>query len=476
MVFAGSRRTHDMTDPLPIVPFTGPVSGRIQLPGSKSITNRALVLAALAPGTVTLENVLQSRDSRIMIEALRALGIDVEEGEASDRVTVHGQAGQLPVAEASIDVGNAGTAARFITALVATRAKGQFALDGDLAMRERPIVGLLDALHALGAEVQFGGTPGFFPFTITARGLRGGTVDLDASDSSQMLSALLMVAPLADQSVTITAPMVRLPFVRITLAVMQAFGVRVEADEAARSYRIEAGNAYRVPGGGTYRIESDVTSSTYFQALPLVAGGRIELHGLQPETIQGDAAFTGVLRDLGLQVDRQASRWVAAAGPGPSLPQPATSILDIDFREFSDTFLTLAAISPLIGRTLRIRGIAHTRRQETDRVAGILNELRRLGQEAEYDEFADALIIHPDRKALVDCVRDARGAGEPLIVQTYEDHRFAMSFAILGSHDLLGDGESWLQIADPACCRKTFPRFFDELDMLRKTSAATVTP
>ena len=397
-------------DQLPIKPFTKPVRGSVTLPGSKSITNRALILAALGTKTVTLRGALFSRDSRIMVAALQALGFKVETDEPALTIRVEGRGGEIPVREAKIDVGNAGTAARFLTAFVCLRPDGVYHFDGDEAMRRRPIGALLDALEMQGAKASSRS----FPFTLQTAGLPGGKVLLDASESSQMLSALLMAAPHAKSPLTVQlkGEAGSKPFVMMTEQMLKQFAA----------------------GPTSYDIEGDASAGSYFLALPLVTGGSLTLANYGG-TLQGDVKF----RDV-----------VAAVGQ-------ARHAVDRNFREFSDTFLTLAAIAPLLDGPTKISGIAHTRKQETDRVAGMARELKKLGQHV--IETEDSLEIHP--RPLVSGVT----------IETYHDHRFAMSFGILGCHDLRRNGQPWLTINDPACCAKTFPDFFAVLESLRVQSA-----
>jgi 3-phosphoshikimate 1-carboxyvinyltransferase len=438
---AASKSTLPPT--LPITPFTRPVRGSVELPGSKSITNRALILAALSDRTVTLRGALFSRDTRIMIAALRALGFAVEFDESALTITITGRGGVIPAREARIEVGNAGTAARFLTAFVCLRPDGIYHFDGDEAMRRRPIGALLDALASQGARADSRS----FPFTLRTAGLPGGEVALDASESSQMLSALLMVAPHARTPLTVrlTSEAGSKPFVEMTEAMVKQFS----------------------PAPAVYDIEGDASAASYFLALPLVTGGELALpnyHG----TLQGDFKFREVLAEVGLTVSG-ALLPGASSTSGRKAPPTAESVfvcgatrgvrhhgVTRNFRQFSDTFLTLAAIAPLLDGPTFISGIAHTRKQETDRVAGAANELRRLGQHVIEQE--DSLEIHP--RPLVSGVE----------IETYHDHRFAMSFGILGCHDLHGDGRPWLTIKDPACCAKTFPAFFDLLARLRAGS------
>ena len=447
--------THPLPDILAVRPFTRPARGGVALPGSKSLTNRALLLSALCDGTVTLTGALFSEDTRIMAEALRRLGFGVEEDEASHRIRVEGRGGRIPAAEAELFTGLAGTAARFLTALCASAKGGVYRIDGVAQMRRRPMRGLLEALRALGADIRCTGEEGFLPIEIRASGLRGGPVSIDASESSQMLSALLMVAPLAERAVVAT-PVggLRMPFVRMTLRQMAQFGVAgASGDEACGSLAVDPAG-YRSPGA--YPVEPDATAASYFAALALVAGGSLRLDGLvrADRSLQGDVRFLDVLAKCGAVVqDDDDGISVSFA------PFGRRRGVSHDFSGFSDTFLTLAALAPLLEGPTRILGISHTRRQETDRVAGMATELRRLGQEVV--ETEDSLEIRP------------RPLRKGVTVETHGDHRFAMSFAILGCRDVRGDGTPWLSIGDPACSAKTFPGFFGLLDSVRAKSAET---
>jgi 3-phosphoshikimate 1-carboxyvinyltransferase len=422
---------------LPIQPFTRPVRGDVVLPGSKSLTNRALLLAALCETPVQLSGALFSEDTHLMAEALRKLGLTIAADERAGTLLVSGQNNRF-VSGGSVElfVGLAGTAARFLTALCAAAPRGVYRIDGVPQMRKRPMQGLIDVLRNLGADVRCLGEEGFFPLEIHAHGLAGGTVTIDASASSQLLSALLMVAPLARGPVDVNlASGVRWTFVEMTARLMEEFGVRTASSPDRTRFRVEPGS-YRSPNG--YGIEPDATAASYFQALPIVTGGQLSLPGLRPPGagLQGDAAFALVLERVRV---RSSDR-----------------LIEENFHEISDTFLTLAAIAPLLSGPTKITGIAHTRKQETDRVAGMARELTRLGQHVV--ETEDSLEIHP---------RPLK-TGET--IETYGDHRFAMSFGVLGCHDLLRNGQSWLAVRDPGCCAKTFPHFFELLETLRQKS------
>ncbi len=448
-----------LPDLLPITPFTRPVRGDVVLPGSKSLTNRALLVAALCDQPVTLTGSLFSEDTQLMGAALRQLGFAVTEDPARNEIRVEGRGGDIPATQADLFVGLAGTAARFLTALCAAAPRGVFRLDGVPQMRKRPMKPLLDALRALGADIRCPGVEGFFPLEVHARGLTGGTVELDASESSQLLSALLMVAPLAQGDVHVTLRgSVRWSYVDMTAQVMTAFTPDEKplvSRRDAQSVTITArSHAYRRTGG-LYAIEPDASAASYFLALPVVTGGRLSLLGAQDAKrgLQGDTEFADVIRAVGAEVTATGDGLDVAFARGG-----ARGGLDRNFKAISDTFLTLAAISPLLTGPTRISGIAHTRKQETDRVAGMARELTRLGQRV--IESEDALEIHPQPLR----------AGET--VETYHDHRFAMSFGVLACHDLRGDGQPWLTIRDPACCAKTFPHFFELLEALRQKSLA----
>lgn len=455
-----------MSESLPIFPMTRDLNDQVVLPGSKSITNRALILAALAEGRTVLEGALFSRDTRIMLAALKVLGFDCSVDETKHTIDLLGLGGRIPEKAATIDVGNAGTAARFLTAFLALEVGGRYRMDGDPAMRTRPMSGLLDALVALGAaEFEFHGEQGHFPFTLHAKGFQGGGVDVDAQASSQILSALLMVAPLGGAEVTLRCPGVRPSYVEITLKMREAFGASAVHASESGDYVLPP-EGYQVPGSGRYAIEPDISAASYFLGLCLIQGGRLEILNLGPNPLQGDACFVDVLSHHGLRVDADRDRWIAAC-PQPNAIQRGHR--EIDFNPISDTFLTYAALAPLLGGSVRICGIEHTRHQETDRIAGMAQELSKLGQLVK--EEPDALTIRPKPNELRARALKARNEGKLIEVDTYEDHRFAMSFGILASYDLLGDGQPWLAINDPSCCGKTFPAFFDVLSELRASGS-----
>jgi 3-phosphoshikimate 1-carboxyvinyltransferase len=449
---------------LPIKPFTRPAAGSVSLPGSKSITNRALILAALSDGPVTLRNALFSDDTLIMLTALKKLGFNISADEKSNEINIVGLNGDIPCGEARLHVGNAGTAARFLTAFICLKDKGNYYLDSDDAMKIRPMEDLLNALVSQGVEVDYEGKNGHFPFKLKTHRLIGGRIEIDASASSQFLSALLMVAPFAFKDTTIEtkATRVRKPYVYLTERMMNHWGQSISSDNHYQVTRIKAQVNYHYDKGH-YDIEPDTTAASYFIVLPLLTDGEVKVKGFNLDNnlkdslisqvfLQGDTRFIDVMENANL---------ISYASKGDIIFHPGSSNKGIeqDFNEFSDTFLTLAAISPLLEGKTRITGIGHTRHQETDRISAMAAELRKLGQKVIDDD--DSLEIHPNRSSLIEKAQNG------VTIETYNDHRIAMSFAILGCANLLGSGKPWLRIKDPYCCAKTFPRFFDVLERLR---------
>jgi len=452
-----------MSPTLPIRPFSMPARGVAQVPGSKSITNRALLLAALAAGETVLTGALFSRDTRILITALLALGFEVAADESAQTIRIVGLGGRIPKSQAQLHVGNAGTAARFLTAFLALAPQGVYELDGDEAMRARPMAGLLEALAGAGCRaLRADGQPAtHFPFTLHTSGSLGELV-VDASASSQLLSALLMVLPLSPgTSVRMKGATVSEPFVVMTEKMCAQFG-RPLLRNGNGEWRCPQPGAYQAPG--TYAIEPDATAASYFIALPALtgAGAGIRLQGYVKDGLQGDTAFAEVAGRCGATLTPQGTALVVQTWDNLRGG-------DFDFNDFSDTFLTLATLAPLASSPTTIRNIGHTRKQETDRVLAMATELERLGvlvvptaAELRANDKLSSLTIHPARAAL-----RTRAAKGPVEIHTYEDHRMAMSFGILGSYDLFGDGRPWIAIQDPACTSKTFPKFFQALEALR---------
>lgn len=413
--------------PIEIPKLVRPPRVTWRVPGSKSITNRALVLAALADGESTLSGVLESDDTRHMRVALEALGVGVRSLDATTWV-VQGGRSRLRAPVAPLFIGNSGTSVRFLAAL-ATLVPGPVTLVGDEAMARRPIADLVDGLRQLGVRVDC--DTGCPPLTVHGGTLRGGVTRMRGDRSSQYFSALLLAGALADSPITvqIEGRLVSRPYVEITRRMVEAFGGRIDAEESA--FTVRPITAYR---GRAYTIEPDASSASYPFAIAAATGGAITVPDLGTTALQGDYAFTNVLAQLGADV--------AAAGGGTRITGRDLAGVDVDMHDISDTVMTLAAIAPLAAGPTRIRNIANIRIKETDRLAAIATELQRLGQGV--TEGADSILIEP--RPIV-----------PALVRCYADHRMAMSFAVLG---LAAGG---VRIEDPACVAKTYPGFWDDV-------------
>jgi 3-phosphoshikimate 1-carboxyvinyltransferase len=408
-----------------------PPDASVRVPGSKSLTNRALVCAALANGTSRLWGALRSDDTEAMHEGLGRLGVEVtEEGE---EIVVRGAGGRFAIPLRPVDCRASGTTMRFLTACAAL-APGRVTLDGTARMRERPIQELADALGTLGVQVRT--SAGFPPVTVQGGQLRGGSIAIDASRSSQYLSAVLLIAPFAERDVEITTgPIVSRPYVEMTLETMRAFGVSVEV-EGDDHFRVVGRQSYR---GRRFAIEPDATSATYFFAAAAVTGGRVRVEGLNAASCQGDVRFVEILERMGCSVERGSS-WIGVRGSS------YMHGVDVDLNAMPDTAQTLAIVACFARGPTIIRNIGHVRYHETDRMEALRCELSKLGARVHVDG-PDIRIDPPDQ------VRPAR-------IATYDDHRMAMSFAVAG---LRAQG---IVIEDPACVSKTFPDFFDRLRSL----------
>jgi 3-phosphoshikimate 1-carboxyvinyltransferase len=427
-----------------ILPITHPLAAKVIVPGSKSHTNRALLLAALAVGSTTLINALDSEDSRFFSTGLSQLGFNIGGDPEHNTITVQGLGGEIPAGKADLFIGNAGTAARFLTALL-TIGHGEYSLDGVARMRQRPIGDLVRALNVLGAQVEGTATdPGgsqtnlYPPVSVKAKGLPGGSTSIRGDISSQFLSALLMVAPCAREpvQVTVDGPLNSKPYIDLTLSVMSDFGVHVNR-RGYQHFRISP-QVYRAPG--EYHIESDASAASYFFAAPAICGGWVEVANISQHSRQGDIAFLNVLSEMGCVISK-IREGIRVTGPY------RLEGVDVNMSDISDTAMTLAAIAPFAVSPTSIRGIASSRLKETDRIAATCNELRRLG--VEVDEKPDGMVIHPCND-----IRPAR-------IRTYNDHRMAMAFSLVGLRI------PSIEISNPDCVAKTFPNYFQELDLLR---------
>ena len=418
-----------------IQPIRKPLDVTIEVPGSKSYTNRALLVAALARGASTLTGALFSDDTRYMCNALQKLGVEIDADEKRSTFDVYGNGGDIPVSSAELYIGNSGTTSRSLTAYVSL-GRGRFVIDGDEPMRRgRPISDLLDALTQIGVSARSQYDNGHLPVIVEANGLEGGRTRLDVSKSSQFLTALLLIAPCAKNDVEIEVVGDReMPYIDITLAVMEAFGVQVVSD-GYKYFRIEGGQRYQPR---IYNIEPDASNASYFFAAAALTGGRVTVQHLHLDSMQGDVQFVRILEQMGCQVA------VSDIGITVTGPHQLKGV-DVDMRAISDTALTLAAIAPFADSKVTIRNIEHTRWQETDRIHAMVTESRRLG--VPVIEHQDGLEISPSSIT-------------PAAIDTYEDHRMAMAFSLVG---LKARG---IRINDPDCVSKTFPNYFEVLQGL----------
>jgi 3-phosphoshikimate 1-carboxyvinyltransferase len=403
----------------------------VALPGSKSITNRALVCAALARQPSTLKGALLADDTEAMITCLRRLGTRVE----LDGTSIHVTRRKWSDA-ATLDARLSGTTSRFLLPVVAT-ASGTYRIDGDPPLRARPMGPALDALRSLGARVTGDALP------VEVKGpVLGGTVAVSGDTSSQFLSGLLLAGAVMARGLTIelTTPLVSKPYVELTRNVMASFGAAPSAQTAARA----GVDGYHVPfsgyvGQASYVIEPDASAASYFFAAAAITGGRVKVEGLSRRSAQGDLAFVGVLEKMGAHVE-----W----GHDSITVEGRDTLrgVDVDMADMSDTAQTLAIVAAYASSPTGLHGIGFIRKKETDRIGNTVRELQRVGIHAE--ERPDGFVVHP-------------GAPQPARIETYDDHRMAMSFALLG---LTAPG---IEIADPDCVGKTFPGFWDTLDSLR---------
>ena len=422
-----------LDDPLPLFPVVRPISGHIRPPGSKSLTNRALIVAALAEGTSRLTGVLDSTDTQVMIESLRRLGIVLRHDADNCIVEIEGCSGTLPAREAKLYVENSGTSIRFLTALCAT-GSGRFELDGNSRMRERPIQDLVDTLNTLGVQTRCVLGTDCPPLEVISSGLPGGTATIDGSVSSQYLSGLLMSAVAAREPIELvtSTELVSKPYVEMTLGVMARFDVDIERPDASR-FRINP-QRYR---STNFEIEPDASAASYFFAAAAISGGEVTVEGLSRSALQGDVNFVDALEQMGCELVENTNSLTVRGG--------VLRGIDIDMNAISDTAQTLAIVAVFADGPTTMRNIGHVRFKETDRIAAVATELKRAGIVVETTE--DSLTVHP-------------GPVQPAVIQTYDDHRMAMSFALLG---LRADG---IQIADPGCTAKTYPRYFEDLAAL----------
>lgn len=428
-----------LPDPMPITPIEGPIDAIVTLPGSKSLTNRALVCAALAEGTSTLTNALHADDTEAMVEGLAALGVGVDASWGTREVRVTGTSGRPGGAPAIVDARLSGTTSRFLLP-VAGLGEGHRRVDAANRMRERPMGEVIGALRALGAEVHDVGAPGHLPVEVVGGTLAGGEVAVRGDTSSQFLSGLLLAGPCMRTGLVarLVGDLVSQPYVEMTVAVMAAFGVAVQRPDD-RTWVVEP-QTYRATD---LTIEPDASAASYVFAATAIVGGRASVVGLGSRSLQGDLAFVDVLASMGASIQQ-------AEGATTVRSDGRLRGVDVDLRAISDTAPTFAVAAAFADGPSRATGIGFIRAKESDRIGAVVAELRRLGVGAQ--EEPDGFTVDP---------RPLR----PATVDTYDDHRMAMAFAVAG---LAADG---VQIADPACVAKTFPGYWHLLDELRAPSS-----
>lgn len=413
------------------------IEGEINLPGSKSLSNRALLLAALAQGTTTITNLLESDDTRHMLNALRQLGIEYTLSENKTVCTVAGNAGAIHSANMEeLFLGNAGTAMRPLCAALCL-GTGSYFLTGEPRMKERPIGHLVDALREAGAKITYEENEGYPPLLIEANGLSGGDVNIDGAISSQFLTALLLAAPMAkeDMTISIIGELVSKPYIDITLHIMKEFGVDVFNDNY-RTFTIKGGQTYKAVE--TFMVEGDASSASYFLAAAAIKGGTVKVTGIGKKSIQGDVRFVDVLEKMGAVVE-----W---GDDFVSVTKGELHAIDMDFNHIPDAAMTIATTALFAEGTTTLRNIYNWRVKETDRLFAMATELRKVG--AEVEEGEDYLKITPP-KAL-----------KHAAIDTYDDHRMAMCFSLLALDPVS------VTINEPECTAKTFPTYFEVFESI----------
>lgn len=411
------------------------VDAEIRPPGSKSLTNRALVCAALAHGTSRLTGVLDSEDTQVMVKAWQQLGLDLRHDVSASTLEVVGCGGDLPITEADIYVANSGTTIRFLTAALSV-CSGVFRLDGVPRMRERPIGDLLTTLRDLGCDVtsENAGNSDCPPVKINAAGLEGGHASIAGNISSQFLSAVMLASPLARNEVrlAVSGELVSVPYVAMTAAVMHAFGAQVHGDIESEIH-VSGKHPYVA---ADYAIEPDASAASYFWGAAAITGGRARVLGLNQRALQGDVQFCEVLEQMGCRV-QYADDYIEVLGTG------TLRGVDVNMANVSDTVQTLAAVALFAKGPTTVRGVAHNRVKETDRIGDLARELRKLG--AVVEEMEDGMRIEPPAN-----VQTAE-------IETYHDHRMAMSLALVGLR------AAGISILDPDCTAKTYPNYWEDL-------------
>jgi 3-phosphoshikimate 1-carboxyvinyltransferase len=425
------------------------LDGTVTLPGSKSLSNRCLLLAALSVGNTKVDNLLESDDIRYMLDALDQLGVPVER-HSKDSVTVTGQAGPInspsPDVVSDLFLGNAGTAMRPLAAALCM-GNGKFVLDGVPRMRERPIADLIDGLQQLGADVTCVEETGCPPVTINAKGLKGGKASISGKMSSQFLSSLLMASPVVDGDVTISIKdeLISAPYVALTIGLMKQFGVEVRIDgdmDGTPSFHIAESETYKSPG--SILVEGDASSASYFIAGAAITGGTVTVRGCGSASVQGDVAFANVMEQMGATVTWAPESITVSRDPSTKLKG-----VDVDCGKIPDAAMTLAVAALFAEGPTTIRNVYSWRLKETERMKAIVAECTKLG--ATVEEFRDYCIIHPPKDNKIN---------DNVLIETYDDHRMAMTFSLAAC------GGVNVIINDPDCTAKTFPTYFDMLESI----------
>jgi len=413
------------------------VNGDIHLPGSKSLSNRALLVSALAHGTTKITNLLASDDTARMVEALLSLGTKLQLSPDRQTCTLTGHGGCFPPQEhLELFLGNAGTAIRPLCAALCL-GRGDFHLTGDQHMKERPIYHLVDALKQLGAGIEYVGKQGYPPINISSTGLQGGDISIAGNISSQFLTALLLTLPLAsgDSNIRVIGEQVSKPYLDITLDVMQRFGVKAENNDY-QQFTIPGNQTYQTPG--SFMVEGDASSATYFLAAAAIKGGTVRVHGIGTDSVQGDTQFVDVLEKMGAKVIRN-RQWIEVS-------RGELNAIDMDLNHIPDAAMTIATAALFAKGTTCIRNIYNWRVKETDRLHAMSTELRKLG--AEVTEGKDYIQITPPQEI------------HSATIDTYDDHRIAMGFSLAAL------GNQPIVINNPECTAKTFPNFFSEFSKI----------
>lgn len=421
-----------------VEPFTKPVHARVVVPGSKSYTNRALVAAALANGASTLTGALRSDDTEAMAGCLRSLGLDLD--VSGTTFEVHGRGPSFPNREAVLTARQSGTTARFVLPMLGL-GTGRYELGAAPQMLRRPMADQIEALRHLGMQITETEREGYLPVVVEAAGFAGGRVEVPGDVSSQFLSGMLLAGPLMGSGldIAVTTALVSRSYVDLTIDVMRSFGAEVvEPDGRAANRFVVSPGSYRPIA---YAVEPDASAASYFLGLAAVTGGQVTIPGLGRQSQQGDLAFAELLGRMGCAVTMTAES-VTVVGPSDG----QLSGIEADMTDCSDVAQTLAAVAVFASGPTEVTGIGFIRHKETDRIAAVVTELRRAGIEA--DETSDGFIVRP-------------GMPKPTTIATYDDHRMAMSFALLGTR------APGISIADPGCVAKTFPSYFETLDSLR---------